>query len=85
VINNSRTQCLHPSLFSDLGIDLSAMKAIVVKSSNHFYAGFAPIAAEVIHTASPGTLTADFAAIPYTRRAPNYWPRVENPLADTAN
>jgi len=85
VINNSRTQCLHPSLFTDLGMDLSAMKAIVVKSSNHFYAGFAPIASEVIHIASPGTLTADFAAIPYTRRAPNYWPRVENPLADTAN
>ncbi|NBR89027.1 MAG: M81 family peptidase [Rhodobacteraceae bacterium] len=85
VINNSRTQCLHPSLFTDLGIDLAAMRAIVVKSSNHFYAGFAPIASEVIHIASPGTLTADFAAIPYTRRAPDYWPRVENPFADTAS
>jgi len=64
-------------------IDMSM--AIVVKSSNYFYAGFAPIASEVIHIASPGTLTADFAAIPYTRRAPNYWPRVENPLTYTAN
>ena len=81
VVNNSRTQCLHPSLFSDLGLDLARMRTVVVKSSNHFYAGFAPIAAEVIHMASPGTLTADFASIPYTKRDANYWPRVENPFA----
>ena len=81
VVTNSRTQCLHPSLFTDLGLDLTQMKTVVVKSSNHFYAGFAPIAAEVIHMASPGTLTADFASIPYRKRDPNYWPRVENPFA----
>lgn len=80
IVNNSRTQCLHPSLFTDLGIDLAQMKAVVVKSSNHFYAGFAPIASEVIHIASPGTLTADFASIPYSKRTPNFWPRVENPF-----
>lgn len=84
VINTTRTQCFHPSLFADLGIDLAAMKVVIVKSSNHFYAGFAPIASEVIHIASPGTLTADFAAIPYARRAPNYWPRVETPFADAS-
>jgi len=81
VVNDSRTQCLHPSLFTDLGLDLAQMKIVVVKSSNHFYAGFAPIASEVIHMASPGTLTADFAAIPYAKRDPAYWPRVENPYA----
>jgi microcystin degradation protein MlrC len=57
------------------------MKTVVVKSSNHFYAGFAPIASEVIHVATPGALTADFAAIPYVKRNPAYWPRVENPFA----
>jgi microcystin degradation protein MlrC len=81
VVNTSRTQCLHPSLFTDLGIDLAHMKTVIVKSSNHFYAGFAPLASEVIHIASPGTLTADFASIPYAKRAPSYWPRVENPFA----
>jgi len=80
IVNDSRTQCLHPSLFTDLGLDPGQMKIVVVKSSNHFYAGFAPIAAEVIHMASPGTLTADFAAIPYQKRDPAYWPRVENPF-----
>jgi len=81
IVNDSRTQCLHPSLFTDLGLDPGAMKTVIVKSSNHFNAGFAPIASEVIHVASPGTLTADFAAIPYTKRDPSYWPRVENPFA----
>lgn len=80
IVNDNRTQCLHPSLFTDLGLDLGQMKIVVVKSSNHFYAGFAPIAAKVIHMASPGTLTADFAAIPYMKRDPAYWPRVENPF-----
>jgi microcystin degradation protein MlrC len=81
IVNNSCTQCLHPSLFSDLGLDPGQMKTVVVKSSNHFYAGFAPIASEVIHVATPGALTADFAAIPYVKRNPAYWPRVENPFA----
>ena len=81
VINDSRTQCLHPTLFTDLGLDPALMKAVVVKSSNHFYAGFAPIAAEVIHVATPGTLSADFAALPLIKRDPVYWPRVENPFA----
>lgn len=81
VVNTTRTQCLHPSLFTDLGLDLTQMKTVVVKSSNHFYAGFAPIASEVIHMVSPGTLTADFASIPYTKRDLAYWPRVENLFA----
>lgn len=80
VLSSLRTQCFHPSVFTDLGVDLTAMKAIVVKSSNHFYDGFAPIASEVIHMGTPGTLPADPAMIEYTKRDGNYWPRVENPF-----
>ena len=36
---------------------------------------------EVIHVATPGTLSADFAGLPLTKRDPSYWPRVENPFA----
>ena len=35
------------------------MKAIVVKSSNHFYNAFAPIAHQVIHMSTPGTMPPD--------------------------
>lgn len=81
VICDIRTQCFHPAAFTDLGVPLDQMKAIVVKSSQHFYAGFAPIAAEVIHVATPGTLTPDVTQIPYARRDTNFWPIVEDPFA----
>ncbi|MDQ0313607.1 M81 family metallopeptidase [Amorphus orientalis] len=81
VINDNRTQTFHPQAFEGLGIDLSTRKAVCVKSSQHFYAGFEPIASEVIHVATPGAITPDYANIPYTRRAPTYWPKVENPFA----
>ncbi len=81
VVNDLRTQTFHPEAFTQLGIDLEAMRIVVVKSSQHFYAGFAPIAAEVIHMATPGAIAPDFAAIPFTRRKGDYWPKVEDPFA----
>ncbi len=80
VISDKRTQAFHPIAFTDLGLDLSAMRAVVVKSSQHFHAGFAPIASEVIYIAGPGAITPDYANIPYTKRDPNYWPKTENPF-----
>lgn len=81
VVNDLRTQCFHPEAFTWLGLDLQKMKIVVVKSSQHFHAGFAPIASEVIHVMTPGAITPDFAAIPYARRDGTYWPRVEDPFA----
>lgn len=81
VINDTRTQTFHPEAFTGLGIDLSSRRIVCVKSSQHFHAGFAPIASEVIHVATPGSITPDYANIPYTRRAPNYWPKTEDPFA----
>lgn len=81
VVNDLRSQTFHPSAFTDLGIDFGAMKAVVVKSSQHFQAGFAPIAAQVIQIAGPGAITPDYTIIPYTKRDGNYWPKVEDPFA----
>lgn len=82
VINTLRTQTFHPEAFENLGIDLSKMKYVVVKSSQHFYDGFAPIAAEVIHLATPGAITPDYTIVPYTRRDGNFWPKTETPFAE---
>ena len=81
IVNDLRTQTFHPEAYTGLGIDLASKKLVCVKSSQHFHAGFAPIAAEVIHVATPGSITPDYANIPYTRRAPNYWPKMEDPFA----
>lgn len=81
VVNDTRTQTFHPEVFTQLGIDLAAKRHVCVKSSNHYRAGFAPVAAQIIPIATPGAITPDFTAIPYTRRAPGYWPKVEDPFA----
>ncbi|MBO6824760.1 MAG: M81 family metallopeptidase [Sneathiella sp.] len=81
VINDSRTQTFHPEAFEKLGIDLQSRKIVCVKSSNHYQAGFNPIAKRVIPVATPGAITPDFANIPYSKRSSNYWPKVEDPFA----
>ncbi len=80
VVNSRRTQVFHPNGFEQLGIDLSSYHCVVVKSTQHFYAGFDPIAAEVIYVAAPGAIPPDFANIPYERFDAPFWPKVENPF-----
>ena len=80
VLSDKRTQAFHPVGFTDLGLDLSQMRAVIVKSSQHFHAGFAPIASEVLYINGPGAITPDYANIPYTKRDGKYWPKVENPF-----
>ena len=82
VVNEKRRQPVHPNIFEGLGVDLNAQRALIVKSSNHFYTGFAPVAERVIHLKSPGAVTPDFAKIPYTKRSLNYWPRAARPFAE---
>jgi len=82
VLISVRGQTFHPEAFTQLGIDLEEKDAVVVKSSQHFHAGFAPIGSSVVYLATPGTITPDFAKIPFTRIANPYWPRVDDPFAE---
>ena len=81
VLNTVRSQVFHPDAFTAVGLDPAARKIVVVKSTQHFHAGFAPIAAEILYVAAPGAIAPDFAAIPYTKLTKPYWPRVEDPWA----
>ena len=49
ILNTNRTQTFEPDIFSNLGVDCAKKDILLVKSTNHFYAGFAPIAAGVIY------------------------------------
>lgn len=76
VLTTVRSQPFDPASLEKLGIDLAKKRLILVKSIQHFYAGFAPLAeGGVIYIAAPGALTPDFANIAYTKKSLDYWPR----------
>jgi microcystin degradation protein MlrC len=81
VIITLRSQTFAPDAFTGLGIDLQSKRLIAVKSSQHFQAEFAPIADHIIQAATLGAMQMDFGALPYTKREPNYFPRVDDPMA----
>lgn len=80
VLNSKRNQVYAPDLFTGLGMTISDKRVIVVKSTQHFYAAFAPIAAEVRYVSASGALTPDFGRIPYVKKVRPYWPKVADPF-----
>src|SRR5262249_12086489 len=73
VLISKRTQCFMPSAFTALGVDPTARRYVVVKSMNHFRAGFEPIAKAILYVAAPGPIDFDYRRIAYTRiRRPIY-------------
>jgi microcystin degradation protein MlrC len=80
VLISERTQTLDPSVFTNVGIDPMTRKILVVKSTQHFFARFSPIAREVIYVAAPGAIVPDFKTIPYQNVKRPLWPLVENPF-----
>jgi len=74
VLETRRAQTFDPSLFRNLGIEPSERKIVVVKSSNHFHAGFAPFAADILYIDSGGPYPSDPRRVPYTRIPRPIWP-----------
>lgn len=81
VLNTVRTQTFHPECMTALGLDPARKKIVVVKSSNHFRAGFEPIASEILYVGAPGALQPRFEDLQFTKLTKPYWPKVDNPLA----
>lgn len=81
ILMSVRQQTFSPDAFTGLGCRLDDKRLVVVKSTQHFFAGFAPIACQVRYVAAPGAIAPDYGAIPYTKRTTPYWPRVEDPFA----
>lgn len=79
VLVSARSQVFAPDAFQGLGLDALARHIVVVKSTQHFHAAFAPLAASVLYAATPGAIRPDFAAIAYRRRRLDYWPRQPDP------
>jgi microcystin degradation protein MlrC len=80
VVNDYRIQSFHPDCFRVAGIDPMRPHALVVKSTQHFHGGFAPIAREVLYVSAPGSGSMDMAALDHRLVSRALWPRVASPV-----
>lgn len=74
-----RTQALGTEIFTAVGIDLSTKRYIGVKSTNHFHAAYAPIAAKVLYCDGEGPSPLDARKYPFTKARRTIWPHAEPP------
>ena len=81
ILTTRRGQVFHQDAFTGLGCTLADKAIVVVKSTQHFYAGFAPLARAVRYVAAKGAIAPDYAAIAFTKRTIPFWPRVADPFA----
>ena len=69
-----RNQAMGVEVFTGLGVDLAALQVVVVKSSQHFHAAYAPIARKVLYSAAPGVVSSDLGQLPYRKASRALWP-----------
>jgi microcystin degradation protein MlrC len=74
VLITKRTQAMGTDLFTGLGIDLARQRMVVVKSTNHFFAAYSPVASQVLYCDSGGPIPRDHRQVPYTRLQRPIWP-----------
>ena len=82
ILMTVRQQTFAPDAFTGLGCALDDKRLVVVKSTQHFHAAFAPVAREIRYVATTnGAITPDYANIAFTKRTLPFYPRVEDPWA----
>src|SRR5690606_1174402 len=74
VISSIRDQAYSPDLFEALGVDPAAHRLVVGKSAQHFVAGFARMASEIVLASGGGPLETDFRKIDYRHVRRPIWP-----------
>ena len=74
VLISNRTQALGADLFTGMGVQIADKRIVVVKSTNHFHAAFAPLASRVLYCDSGGPIPRDPRTVPYTRVQRPIWP-----------
>jgi microcystin degradation protein MlrC len=79
VLTSVRNQGTGTDLFTAHGVNLDEKRLVVVKSSQHFYAAFGPIAKAVFYVKGPGAIALDIPALPYKNVARPKWPLDADP------
>lgn len=71
-------------VFTHAGIDLSRRKYILIKSRQHFRAGFEPIASEIVLVAGPGVCSSDYSQFPFRNLRRPIYPLEAHTVLDAA-
>ncbi|MBM3524805.1 MAG: microcystin LR degradation protein MlrC-like protein, partial [Alphaproteobacteria bacterium] len=79
VVNDYRTQAFALECFTAAGLDGAKCRGLIVKSTQHFHAGFLPVAEDILYVSAPGTGSMDMRTLPFTRVTRPLWPRVADP------
>jgi microcystin degradation protein MlrC len=79
VLTTARNQGTGTDLFTANGVNLDEKRLVIVKSSQHFHAAFAPIAKAVLYIAGPGAIALDIPALPYKKVSRPKWPLDADP------
>lgn len=80
IVNDARTQTFSRHVFSEHGVEPSALGLLVVKSTSHFLRDFAPLAREVVFCDAPGAASEDLRGLPFSRVPRPLWPLDDMPL-----
>lgn len=75
LVSSERNQTLDDEVFKLHGIDVGRYKIVALKSSQHFRAGFEPLAKEIITADSPGLTTLSTEVFDRTRAGRPMWPK----------
>lgn len=62
-----RNQAMGLECFTGFGLDPGTLQLLVLKSSQHFHAAYAPLARAVLYVDAPGVVSADWARLPYRK------------------
>ena len=69
-VGSRKIQAADQEILRHLGVEPAAQKILVLKTSVHFRAHFAPIAEDILVVAAPGPNPVDFSALDYRRIRP---------------
>lgn len=79
ILHAARTQNVSPNFFEIFGIEPMKQRILIVKSMQHFYAAYEPIAKKIIYCAAEGTIMWDMAKLPHEKIARPVWPKDADP------
>jgi microcystin degradation protein MlrC len=82
VLASKRAQTFSPPVFTRLGVDIARKKIVVVKSSNHFFAAFRPVAADILYLDTGGPYPFDPRRQEFRKARRPLWPLDPHPWAE---